>query len=496
MAPPIGQQDLYNEQISQEQKSQGWGSKSTRQYKSYRVAVDSMNKDLSPESYVSTGSESNWKSERHVQGDKSLDGIEVSMNLNDNGKEKMKIMHVAGTRNNHQDLPLTAQTQPMLQVSCIKMATNYHPACDYATLHRIPIVSRKSTQVQELSQKQKLRLLENYVVSDEETATKDELHRNLIEMRNLENERDNISRKINFDVRLATNRCSIPECEAESDINKLLDQTNTEHHLDWDFKLYLQRRRGFCFHASFDDPDCRETFSEVCGGNRNTKIVHHVLQECSQEPFHVDKIAASAATITHVALTRGSVGTSFFVSKDDGRNYYDDGLPRRLIDRLKRERIKSSGKGAIKYLVCGPKESYYVQLVSGQTLWSISIEDEEFRNVMDTFDVQRVAFGSFNNGSSWIVVGQDGKVAWRNLPCRLNALLSKRTSAMAAPCEISLGEYGSYFIKFLDGDIDYSLPAHIAASCDEILKHGAEITSIALHPELSDAFVIRHTQLP
>jgi len=114
---------------------------------------------------------------------------------------------------------------------------------------------------------------------------------------------------------------------------------------------------------------------------------------------------------------------------------------------------------------------------------------------MDTFDVQRVAFGPFTSAPSWIIIGKNGKVAWRNLPCRLDMLLSKRTSSMSAPCEVSLGEHGSYFIRFLDGDIDYCLPAHIAASCQEILNQGADITNIALHPETSEAFVIRHTQI-
>ncbi len=516
MAPPIGQQNVYAEEMDTDrisfdrQGQQRRRHKSTRSYKSYTGIIGSMGKryrpDSSGESSSAADSYGNWQSERFITSDKSTDGIEVFMNSNG---DKMELMHVAGTKNYHRDtMPLTLLSQPTLQVSFMKMSTNYHPACDYATSHRVPTTRNKVMNREELTQEEKLYLLESHDVIDEESATRDEIHRNLIEMRNLENERDIIDRKLKSDSRLACHRCSIPNCHEESCINTMLDQTtySSSHHsksksflhLDWDFTRYLQRRRGFYFHASFDDSICRETFVDVCGGNINTstKIAHPSLQQCSHEPFHVEKVAARAVAVRHVALTKGKIGTSFFISKDDGNSYHDDGLPQRLIDRLKKEKIISYTKGDIRYLVCGPRESYYVQLVSGQSLWSICAEDEEFRTVVDTFDVSRVAFGSFTSGPSWIVIGQDGKVAWRNLPCRLNMLLSKRTSEMAAPSEVSLGEYGSYFIRFLDGEIDYCLPAHIAASCQEIWNQGADITNIALHPEVADAFIIRHTQLP
>jgi hypothetical protein len=163
---------------------------------------------------------------------------------------------------------------------------------------------------------------------------------------------------------------------------------------------------------------------------------------------------------------------------------------------LEKEGLPSTINGVIRYLVCGPNESYYAKLVSGQSFWSICTPDEEFKNVMEMFDVERVAFGLFKHGPSWIIIEQNGKVAWRNLPCRLDLILSKSTSEMPAPCEVSLGENGLYFIQFLDGDIDYCLPAHISASCHEILNGGADITNIALHPETSGAFTIHHLQLP
>jgi hypothetical protein len=83
---------------------------------------------------------------------------------------------------------------------------------------------------------------------------------------------------------------------------------------------------------------------------------------------------------------------------------------------LEKEGLPSTINGVIRYLVCGPNESYYAKLVSGQSFWSICTPDEEFKNVMEMFDVERVAFGLFKHGPSWIIIEQNGKVAWRNLP--------------------------------------------------------------------------------
>jgi hypothetical protein len=66
---------------------------------------------------------------------------------------------------------------------------------------------------------------------------------------------------------------------------------------------------------------------------------------------------------------------------------------------------------------------------------------------------------------------------------------------MSAPAEVSLGPGGSYFIRFLDGTVDYCLPAEIAEVCEDIERRGGEITNITLHPEISHDFVIRHTAL-
>jgi hypothetical protein len=62
----------------------------------------------------------------------------------------------------------------------------------------------------------------------------------------------------------------------------------------------------------------------------------------------------------------------------------------------------------------------------------------------------------------------------------------------AAPVEVALGSGNSYFIRFLDGSFDYCLPASAAEECRKLEEKGATITSVSLHPELSQDFVIRH----
>ena len=446
-----------------------------------------------------------WANEKHIQNPEQLfDGIEIFLNDNDDGNDNQQhiqgglgLMHVMGTKctsKHNVMVPLTIGSGSFSVVSYKQMNSSYHPVCDFDTVHRVPVTYTKDNRNQELTKAQKLTLLGDYEICNEETATRDEMTKTLIEMRNLENDRLRIKSQINGDKRIVGHKCCIPTCEECSNIDDMLDQVHVVSKFNSkkkssEFKDFLQRKRGGYFHASFNEKSHRNAFVKHCGGTRSDKTVHPSLND------YVD-VAASAASIRHVAITKSdNGGTSFFLSKDDGGLYWDECLPKRLATKIRNE-INQSEDGSLRYLACGPNESHYAKFTSGKSLWSVSAIDEELRNVMNTFDVQRVAFGSFGTSPSWIVIGENGKVAWRNLPSRLHAQLSKRTEDMAAPCEVSLGEHGSYFIRYLDGENDYCLPAHIADSCEEIVKQGAEITNIALHPESSDAFIIRHTQLP
>ncbi|OEU20662.1 hypothetical protein FRACYDRAFT_267721 [Fragilariopsis cylindrus CCMP1102] len=97
--------------------------------------------------------------------------------------------------------------------------------------------------------------------------------------------------------------------------------------------------------------------------------------------------------------------------------------------------------------------------------------------------------------NSWIILSHDGRAAWKNLPSRLSNKLEERLANRAAPVEVSLGPGDSYFVRFLDGSIDYCLPAKVARVCERIEQRGGTITNISLHPDISHDFVIRHTEL-
>jgi hypothetical protein len=128
----------------------------------------------------------------------------------------------------------------------------------------------------------------------------------------------------------------------------------------------------------------------------------------------------------------------------------------------------------------------------------------EFKKVMDQFNVYRVAFGPLttcNMGdnqlrveTSWIVVGKDGRIAYRNIPSRLQNLLQQRPPHMPSIAEVSLGSAGTYFVRFLDGSMDFILPAWIADACKTVLGYGSTISSLSLHPDAPNHFILRHSR--
>eukprot|EP00957_Ditylum_brightwellii_P161176 12272310-Ditylum_brightwellii.AAC.1 len=248
-------------------------------------------------------------------------------------------------------------------------------------------------------------------------------------------------------------------------------------------------------------------------------------------------------------LTSGS----FFISFDDGTSYCHGALPPRLADRIEREAQKADCNElpSLRYLATGPGGSYYTELTNGECWWGTCYNDEKFHNVLSEIDVHRIAFGPcFCEGEdekkeeiegsstsddvvlkedwlgrgqevvysprirrpkkkmhSWIILGRDGRIVWQNIPARLNYLLSNRGSDMGALYEVSLGRGGSYFVKFMDGTIDYCLP-EMEDDISEFLENGGTsdntsgrrkkragdantITSIMLHVDSSD-YIIRH----
>jgi hypothetical protein len=59
----------------------------------------------------------------------------------------------------------------------------------------------------------------------------------------------------------------------------------------------------------------------------------------------------------------------------------------------------------------------------------------------------------------------------------------------AAPCEVSLGMSGSYFIRFLDGSVDYNLPNFAADVFEKLESQGLQIRNVPLHVDTVDCLM-------
>lgn len=495
------------------------------------------------------------RSENTVVGKDSLDGIEISLK-----PHGMELLHVVGDSSRQQRLihpncddrdssSSTAKTTEEIMKHSTDVhwkgshdenysSLKYHAVCDFNTWvkkHRVPINRDQNghdcgTEMKdELGYQGKLAILEKYPVLNEDRAVEEELLNLWQEMKAIEQDRKvilqekyDVNNNMVYNEKQKWTKCAIWKCNKHWDIDEYLDGVNRKNlgfrnyaaSISKENRKYLQSRRGEYLHAGFKvkgrvtkssngfhfkSTNILKVFATKCGGNPNSCRPHKALQDCRSflDIFGIQLIATHASSVRNLAVLADEIGTSsFFVSKDDGRSYYNSYLPPRLMERWKSESLHDPDScfGRLRYVSCGPCGSYYAELVSGQSFWSIGRHDEAFQLVMDKLHVHRIAFGSFELDSSWIVLSKEGHVVWRNIPLGLQKVLLSREPAQAAPCEISLGYQGSYFIRFLDGEIDYCLPSFMTEVVNRILWQGAEITSIIMNVDAPDAFIIRHTK--
>lgn len=236
------------------------------------------------------------------------------------------------------------------------------------------------------------------------------------------------------------------------------------------------------------------------------------------------------------SLSSTAAGTKYFLKFDGEKAHHRGPLPLRLELRLSRERrdprslrYLSTGSSYTDDGISGDGCCYYAEFDSGECWWGTQNangeEDEILHEILMEMDVHRVAFGNptspFARKSSWIVIGKDGSVAWRNIPQGLHDVLMERyeltrfstpSSAIddvpnrrspvrkgsnvgviraeaAAPCEVSLGVAGTYFVRFMDGAVDYSLPSFAADVCEKLEAEGKVIRNVALHSDTHDCLV-------
>lgn len=313
----------------------------------------------------------------------------------------------------------------------------------------------------------------------------------------------------------------------------LREDANKQNLLQPAERAAYQRLRGNSMTVNLNNPRTQEMFVQKCGGK-----LHHIQrtrlfkdddsiitltpnncrpQGAATTLQQVNLMAMDGYPTTH-STTLNNSNNGFFVSRDAGKSASWGRIPNKLFRRMKEEgeRQTTGTIGDLCYLSTGPQGCYYAEFQSGECWWGSAVEDPEFHQILLSWDVYRVAFGPIeslvveedtddrgrreSNGrmiasNSWIILSRDGRAAWKNLPSRLSNRLQDRLADRAAPVEVSLGPGDSYFVRFLDGSVDYCLPAKVARVCERIEKRGGSITNLCLHPNISHDFVIRHTEL-
>mmetsp|Transcript_8324 Transcript_8324/g.12820 ORF Transcript_8324/g.12820 Transcript_8324/m.12820 type:complete len:529 (+) Transcript_8324:58-1644(+) len=350
-------------------------------------------------------------------------------------------------------------------------------------------------------------LLQSHVAKEELSSVQDECTRLDAELKALEDDRMELEHE--FLRGPNKNNKADAMCMSLWDLNFLLREKRlsagiSKPSLKPEEIADLEKRRGQYWTLQLASKTTRDL---LC-----TKMEQNVLSR------HKTRLMIEVPKVAHVNLVPSgnkAGSTSFFFHTDSGHSHGQ--IPVRLQRRMKKSNIPID---ALSYLSTGPNGAYYASFSSGHEWWGMS--DLDFLRLVQEWPVHRVAFGHattvtnissqlpnvvatnkspVNNKMkkrrlySWIITSRDGRVAFKNLPPRLAHLLDSRVADKSAPSEISLGPEGSYFIKFLDGSIDFCLPDFMMSACETIQKKGGKITNILLHPLLSKEFLIRHTEL-
>jgi hypothetical protein len=373
------------------------------------------------------------------------------------------------------------------------------------TDHRIPLLG---FIIVESSYEDVFNILQHSPVTDEFSAVQKELKQLNSELAALEKDRSwldaNWRKMANVQPNTSPSK-SIMSSVVDWDIRRVLNSET----LNEDEQLRLQQTRGLCWTIRLQNPKAKEAFLSKCGSiptkskNSKRRLPGDTVTLCPDNC----RPQGAGASIQHVSIMSGDNGSNsaFFLSRDHGKSLHWGHLPPKLFRRMKEEGM-DSGHADLIYLSTGPHGCYYAEFRSGECWWGSAVEDHDFHAIISHWDIYRVVFGPIvafeddfggnkSMSNSWIILGRDGRAAWKNLPSRLHHRLESRLANGAAPAEVALGPGDSYYIRFLDGTVDYCLPAVVAEVCEHIELNGGSITDIALHPEISHDFVIRHTEM-
>jgi len=416
--------------------------------------------------------------------------------------------------------------------------------------HRIPLLGITPVDA---AYTDTLHLLQNAPVVNEWTAVKQELVYLEKEISSLEQDRiwleqtkkdeKSYSRQSEFGrhrIDISKPRRNVHGTDTENngnavvtwDVHKLLKEDALKQQpLSVAERAILQKQRGNLLTTYLNNTRTQEMFFHKCGikphHNQRTSLFKNDESIVTLMPSNCRSPRGAATTLLCLNLlsdTKDLAGDAgLYFSQDDGESQTIGRIPNRLYRRLNEGEGTAGrhGIGDMLYLSTGPRGCYFAKFQSGEYWWGSAVEDADFHSIMHSWDVYRVAFGPIetiekdnrerqtpttlpseykhNNEvistNSWIILSYDGRVAWKNLPSRLSHKLEGLLANRAAPVEVSLGPGDSYFVRFLDGSMDYCLPAKVARVCERIEQRGGNITNISLHPDISHEFVIRHTDL-
>jgi hypothetical protein len=372
--------------------------------------------------------------------------------------------------------------------------------------HRIPLLGYSMVDV---SYQDVMGLLQNSQVSDEHSSVQEELKQLDIEISALDKDRSwlktslwNVSKSFPSFSPTGTPKSRNKGVALNWDVRTILGSTALQEVE----QLRLQAVRGNCLTLNMQNPNAREAFLSKCG-NKHVKPLSNKRRApgytVTLDPGNC-KPGGAGATVRHVSVMSGGTGanatSSFFISRDTGKSFTWGRFPPKLFRRM-----KENDNGDLVYLSTGPQGSYYAEFRSGECWWGSAVDDNDFHSILQAWDVYRVVFGPIiafedergnkHMTNSWIILGRDGRAAWKNLPSRLHHQLESRLANQSTPAEVALGSGDSYYVRYLDNTQDYCLPAVVAEVCEHIELHGGSITDIALHPEISHDFVIRHTEM-
>jgi hypothetical protein len=321
----------------------------------------------------------------------------------------------------------------------------------------------------------------------------------------------------------------------------------------------LQGLRGNCFTLHIEHARLREAFLQKCGAKLSEVLkassstgsahTHHQQQprralllppvDCLTLGPHNCRAGGAATHVRHLHLTCDwAVGqeqdiapptptssrgreqqhqppqspstpvSGFVMSSDTGKAQSWGRLPTQLFQRLQSQRERNHNVDAsqlphatadIQWLSTGPLGSYVCKFVSGELWWGL-FQDSDLLRRLKSWKIHQVVLGpltqtEYGTYPSWLIIGEDGKVAWKNIPHPLQTKLQSRLPHMPAVDSVSLGAGGSYFVRYRDLTVDYCVSAEKALVCDYVRTNGGTITDLILHPESTTDFIIRHSEL-